>query len=80
MAHGKKIGRSWSQERCINLLFIHSFAMFCYVFLCDLRGSAWAACSYSIGTSTNFPKNIQQNITNEWMNNCVNVQNMNHTP
>ena len=28
-------------------VFIHSFAMFCYVFLCELRGPAWAVGSHS---------------------------------
>ena len=46
-------------------LFIHSFAMFCYVFLCELP---WAVGSYSIGPPS---RGIQQNIKNELMNNGV---------
>ena len=42
------IVQGWS-DRGSTPLFIHSFAMFCYVFLCELRWPAWAVCSYSIG-------------------------------
>ena len=55
-----------------TLLFLNVFAMFCYIFLCEL----WGPClgnSHSIAYRPGeIPKNIQQNITNEWMNNGVN--------
>ena len=43
-------------------LFIHLFAMFCYVFLCELREPAWAVGSYSIDPPArgNIPKKFNK--------------------
>ena len=53
-------------------LFIHSFAMFCYLLCVSYKGLlGQSVATVSVHESGECPKNIQQNITNEWMNNCV---------
>ena len=51
-------------------MFIHLFAIFCYGFLRELWGPAWAVCSYSRSPPAGGIPQVL-NLTNDWMNNAV---------
>ena len=55
----------WSTSLCVP-----SFAIFCYVFLCRLRGPAWGVGGYRIGQPAG---RISQNTYNKisWMRECA---------
>ena len=52
------------------IMFIHLFAIFCYGFLRELWGPAWAVCSYSRSPPAGGIPQVL-NLTNDWMNNTV---------
>ena len=59
-------------EHLNAVLFIHLFAMFSYVFLCELPGHAWAVVSYSSSPTANtIFHTFLQNLANDWMNSAA---------